>query len=151
MFQIFHDSNGNSISLTSTHLIKLDERGGYVSAGSIKLGDMLRIYSKKEATFVNFEVKRIEFEMKMGFTAPLTQEGTILVNGVDASCYAQVNSHYLADLAMTPVKLWFKAKQFLFSRIIMTNENNENNVVDIDSYSIVLYKVASIFFNSYLI
>ena len=40
-----------------------------------------------------------------GTYVPLTMEGTILVDGVLASCYASFD-HHLAHIAMTPIR-WF--------------------------------------------
>ena len=41
-----------------------------------------------------------------GAYTPLTKEGTIMVDGVLASCYVHAHGHDLAHMAMTPVK-WF--------------------------------------------
>lgn len=126
---------------------------GYVNAASVKLDDRLRVYSREEEKFVEFKVGKIEFEMKTGFVAPLTHEGTILVNDIDSSCYAEVNDHYMADLAMTPVKMWFRLKKTW--RNYFKEEEEENMEVrsmnvDVSAYSSVLHKVASLFFASYL-
>ena len=40
-----------------------------------------------------------------GAYVPLTMEGTVLVDGVLASCYASFD-HHLAHIAMTPIR-WF--------------------------------------------
>lgn len=146
MFQIFSDSNGRSISLTSTHLLNVLERG-YVSAGSIHVGERLRVYSAERHAFDELKVERIEFDMKTGFSAPLTQAGTILVNGVDSSCYAQVNSHFLADLSMAPLKIWSRLRKLLS----INNNNNNRHHVEVGAYSSALYRLASLFFSSYLI
>ena len=41
-----------------------------------------------------------------GAYTPLTNEGTIIVDGALASCYAHSPGHDLAHIAMTPVR-WF--------------------------------------------
>lgn len=122
---------------------------GYVNAASIKLNDLLRVYSQEEKKMTEFKVIKIEFDVKTGFVAPLTQEGTILVNNIDSSCYAEVKDHYMADLAMTPIKLWFRLKKFL-SQHFENNISTTNTNIDVSAYSSVLYKVASLFFASYL-
>lgn len=154
MFQVISDSRiGRSISLTSSHLIMSLDRG-YVNAGSIKLNDRLRVYSR-DGELIEMRVDKIEWDVRTGFVAPLTSSGTLLVNDVDASCYAEVNDHYLADLAMTPVKIWFRIKNSLSSLWSFSSSSSFQtsipNDVDINTYSNVLYKVASLFFASYLV
>lgn len=155
MFQIIHDSNGNSISLTGTHLINVVGKG-YVKAASISIGDRLRIYSDQDREFKEFKVAKIDFDFKSGFTAPLTQSGTILVNNIDSSCYAEVSSHFLADLSMTPVKIWYRLSK-LWTTYFQENNyhrysaHNIDSDVEVSSYSTALYKLASLFFSSYLL
>ncbi len=145
MFQIIYDSMNNSISLTNSHLIFVKDQG-YINAGKIKIGDTLRIYSNKNLKFKDFQVKRISFDIKKGFIAPLTNQGTLLVNQIDTSCYAEVNNHNLADIAMTPVKVWYKLSKLLGS----SSSNKENEEVKVDLYSSYLYKIASKFFPNYI-
>lgn len=120
MFQVFYDLNENQISLTGSHLIYVLEKG-YVKANHVRIGDKLRIYSEKENIFKEFKVKRIDYQIKEGFIAPLTNHGTILVNGIDSSCYADINSHHLADFAMLPFRLWYK-----ISKMLNLKNKNEN-------------------------
>ena len=140
MFQSMYDSNDNYISLTGEHLINVKGRG-YIKAKNIKIGDKLRVYAEEDKNFYDFEVKKILHEMKLGFVAPLTYKGTILVNQIDTSCYAQINDHDLADLAMTPVKLWYKIRKFFGLNKARSIQNNEN--VEISFYSSLLYKITS--------
>lgn len=152
MFQVISDSRiGRSISLTSSHLIMSLDRG-YVNAGSIKLNERLRVYSR-DSELIEMRVDKIEWDVRTGFVAPLTSSGTLLVNDVDASCYAEVNDHYLADMAMTPVKWWFRLKKS-FSSFPSSSSSLQTSIpndVDVNTYSNVLYKVASLFFASYLV
>jgi hypothetical protein len=84
-------------------------------------------------------VKKINFDVKIGFIAPLTNHGTLMVNNFDTSCYAETNSHYLADLAMTPAKLWYNINKAIGKN---TKQQQQQNV-DIDMYSNFLLKIAS--------
>lgn len=112
MFQIIGDkSNENLISLSNSHLINI-KNVGYVNAAKVKLGDVLRVYSTRTEKFEELTVESIRFEIKKGFVAPLTNEGTILVNGFDASCYAVVNNQNLANLVMLPLKLWYAVSKY---------------------------------------
>ena len=132
MFQTFHDSQGRQISLTSSHLIYVKEKG-FVKAKHVIVGDSLQIFSLKLNRLTDFIVSRVSFELKTGFIAPLTNQGTLLVNGVHASCYAEINSHYLADVAMTPLKLWY----------MMLGQNHFQEEKTINSFADALYKISS--------
>ena len=133
MFLILSDSKNNSISLSSSHLLFTKE-AGYVNAVKVKLGDTLRHYSVDKQEFVDLKVTSIRFELKRGYTAPLTNEGTILVNNIDASCYAEINSHTLADWSMFPMKLWYKLTKYFGGKYHVADN------VDTDIYTDLLYK-----------
>ncbi len=65
---------------------------------------------------------------------------SLLVNNIHASCYAEINSHLVADWAVTPIKYWYKIrKYFLLSTPKSYLNTNENNV-DISLFSNLLYK-----------
>ena len=49
-------------------------------------------------------VVHVEPAREKGIWAPLTMEGTLLVDGLLASCYASF-SHALSDMALAPVKM----------------------------------------------
>ena len=131
MFQTLHDSAGHQISLTSSHLIYVKEKG-YVKSSSGNVGDSLQIFSATLDRLVDFKVSRVNYELKRGYIAPLTNQGTLLVNGVLASCYAEINSHYLADVAMTPLKLWHQIAGLIGTGHPI-NQNLQSH--DINSYA----------------
>ncbi len=136
MFQVITDTlNTTSISLSPSHLIHVNN-AGYVQARKLKLGDRLTLHSDRGLQQV--VVGSIRFEIQTGFTAPLTSAGTLLVNGVDASCFAVVNSHRLANLGMMPVKVWYYVSKYIFGGPGQLETN-----VDIDFYSVGLFRVVS--------
>jgi hypothetical protein len=53
-------------------------------------------------------VQRVEKVQLKGVYAPLTQAGTIVVDGVGASCYACTRSHKAAHAAMTPMRSMYR-------------------------------------------
>jgi hypothetical protein len=144
MFQIIHDSSGNFISLTSSHLVYVIDKG-YVNAARIKIKDKLRIYSKETDNLIDFTVEKISFDLKKGFIAPLTFQGNILVNNIHASCYAEINSHSTADWAMMPVKLWYKISKYF------RDQSEESNIVEISQFSYFMYNLVSNYLPSLLI
>ena len=83
---------------------------GYIKASTVKVGDVMRVYSADK--LIDAEIIEIEIEIKQGYTAPLTESGTILVNDIHSSCYAEINSHWIADLAMKPIKVWYKLSKY---------------------------------------
>ena len=114
-YTIIRTSNHHQIVLTSAHLIyKINYSGKLranditlpkspVFASTIKSGDLIFVatasgYLKPERVWSN-TVK----EMK-GTYAPLTKEGTIIINDVAASCYAVINDHHFAHLTFGPLR-----------------------------------------------
>jgi hypothetical protein len=148
MFQEFYDKNQNHVSLTSSHLIYVQNKG-YIKAANVQIGDKLRVFlNGKRREFVDFEVKRIDFQLKDGYVAPLTRDGTLLVNQVDTSCYAEVNDHYAADWAMTPLKVWYSLSKY-FKPPQTDHARIQNKAIS--PYSMFLHKIATNLFPSYLI
>ena len=143
MFQSIHDSSGNYISLTSSHLVYVLNKG-YVNAARIKIKDKLRIYSNEINNLIDFTVEKISFDLKKGFIAPLTFQGNLLVNNIHASCYAEINSHSIADWAMMPIKLWYKiSKNF-------KGISEETSSVEISQFSHFMYNLVSSYLPSLL-
>ena len=99
---------------------------GYVHARSIELNDELNILLKSNQSSFFSKVTRINLIIENGLTAPLTESGTIIVNGIHASCYAVCDSHSHAHIAMKPLVYWYKLRQF-FS----TFELNSNPIHDL--------------------
>jgi hypothetical protein len=151
MFQEFYDKNQNHVSLSSSHLIYVQGKG-YIKAAHVQIGDKLRVFGAKQSRFVDFEVKRIDFQVKVGYVAPLTREGTLLVNQVDTSCFAEVNDHNIANWAMTPLKVWYSISKYLTLSSQQPHANHfETENREISAYSLFLHKIATNLFPSYLV
>ena len=85
------DTN-NIVELTKDHLIKVEN--SYVHAKHVVVGSHLS----------SGQVIKIIGE-KSFVVSPLTRSGTILVNNVILSCYANVFSHNIANFALVPLRI----------------------------------------------
>ena len=61
----------------------------------------------EEGALIEDRVSNVTDVIKQGYMAPLTEEGTLIVNGVAASCYATINSHAVAHAVMAPMRWWY--------------------------------------------
>ena len=93
--------------LTGNHLIfrtsMPDGSLESVFADQIEEGD--KLISWKGSKMTEETVVRVEPTSEKGIWAPLTMEGTLIVDGLLASCYASF-SHDVSDLALAPVKMF---------------------------------------------
>ena len=110
-------TNTSSIVLTGNHLIfrtsVADGALESVFADQIEEGD--KLVSWKGSKMTEEAVVAVEPAVEKGTWAPLTMEGTLLVDGLLASCYASF-SHDLVDLALAPVKM--------FPRMLLDDEES---------------------------
>ena len=121
--------------MTESHLININQKG-FIKAADVQIGDEMIAHNSQ-----NVKVVKIETEVKEGFTAPLTQEGTILVNDILVSCYAEVNSHWLAHMVMKPVNVWYQISKYIgFSETV--------NRDGLHSYAAFLYDLSATFLPS---
>lgn len=88
------------------------ERGAAVLAGRVEVGDFLLVRTgagEDEAVRLE-EVVDVQQVVGSGVFAPLTAEGTVVVDGVVASCYAVVDSQAIAHWAFLPVRIYANLK-----------------------------------------
>jgi hypothetical protein len=105
MFKQVTTTTGRQLSLTSSHLLPTDIYG-YVMAKNIHIG--VNIYVMNEnGVLISESVSNVTDVVKQGYVAPLTEEGTLIVNNVAASCYATINSHYVAHSVLAPMRWWY--------------------------------------------
>ena len=101
------NSNQNwthSIEISSKHLIFKYGILNPVFASEIQLGDDLQLVDQFQ--IIPGKVIKIDEIVSQGFSAPLTRSGTIVVNNLVSSNYAEVRHHHLAHLAMQPYRWW---------------------------------------------
>ena len=105
-FYKLETSGGNVIVLSPQHLIFRKENStspiSAVFASEMKLENLLYISNGSAATYK--AVTRISMVTEIGIYAPLTTQGTLLVDGVLVSCYATWPSHDAAHFAMAPLR-----------------------------------------------
>lgn len=115
-------SSGKTLQVTPSHLIvavknsdksalrtenDVDERQSQLEtifASQIEIGDtLLTIEGEKKSID---RVVNVTNARHLGVYAPLTVEGTIVVNDVVTSCYAVIKSHNLAHIVYGPLRLY---------------------------------------------
>ena len=97
-------TNENVITLTPRHLILSKVKSAkdfeFLQAADVKAGDLIKLFNHSVKGLENVEIIKVEeIELKnSGVYAPLTENGIIIVDNVQASCFALVKSHKLAQL-----------------------------------------------------
>lgn len=88
-------TGGQTITLSSYHLIFISKSESVFSK-DVKIGQNIYIYDSENHKFYVSAVTNITTATKIGAFAPLTAEGTIVVDDVYASCYALFPSHTIS-------------------------------------------------------
>lgn len=116
LFYTLHTRAGPRLSLTAAHLLFVAEgncsEGAEPAAGALKTvyasharaGQCLLV-SRGHGQARLSQITRVTSRGARGAFAPLTQQGTLVVDGVAASCYAVVEQHSLAHWAFSPLRL----------------------------------------------
>uniref|UniRef100_H2MNC7 Hedgehog protein n=1 Tax=Oryzias latipes TaxID=8090 RepID=H2MNC7_ORYLA len=111
-FYIIGTDAGFNISLTAAHLIFTadcaDAHLRTVFASQVQPGQCVYTSSEESEPHVRISVVTfVEEQRSTGLYAPLTQHGSIVVNGVLSSCYAAVDSHELSHWAFAPLRFLY--------------------------------------------
>ncbi|TRY69193.1 hypothetical protein TCAL_06825 [Tigriopus californicus] len=118
--QIETDS-GHTLSITPKHLIfvpehnhinDVEQSGSSIvaqMAKEVQIGqDILIQHNAKQ--FRSAKVVQINVVIEKGLYAPLTEEGTVIVNDILASSYSHVHSHSLAHASFLPMRLFYNLR-----------------------------------------
>ena len=135
------------LQLSATHLVAIPG-GEFRFAKMLSREDNIITYDFTLQKQVEDKIKSILIEPIEGYAAPLTNEGTILVNDVLASCYAVIDSHTIAHSVMAPVRLWNKVNG-LISDFLGENNSSSSQMLSQDGthwYPELLYSMT----NNYL-
>ena len=105
MFLKLKTYSNKSLSVSGSHLMPLSN-GDYKFAKKLLSNDEIITFDFEKNKTIVEKIQSILIEPVVGYIAPLTMSGTILVNDMLASCYAVIDSHALAHAAMAPVRWW---------------------------------------------
>lgn len=118
MCTMIETEDGTILTLTHSHLIYRLRHGNYsqyqkledvipVYASEIEVNDYVFTLSKEHYQMQSSKVVKVTNVKKTGAYAPLTLEGTIIVNGVLTSCYAVIDNHHLAHTFLAPIRFLY--------------------------------------------
>lgn len=146
--------NGQAITATPSHLIYTWQTNNdnamqtntptadFRFAELVRVGDFVLVHVNE--TLEPRRVTRITVELHRGVYAPLTYDGTIVVNSIAASCYALVEKHSLAHSSFMPMRSLHRIEEMLG----MTNDIDAELPRGIHWYASVLNKFKDIFLPS---
>lgn len=119
---------GKSITATPTHLVLRWEKpersqiryANPVYAKRVRVNDTLLTVINGDRGQLRLRAERVvavSRTEKIGLYAPLTVDGTVVVDDVVASCYAVIDSQWLAHLAFLPVRALAAVRTSLYSLV----------------------------------
>ena len=122
-YVMIETEDGGAVTLTRSHLIhranymyantsqnqKQPENTLPVFASKLKLNDYIFTRSTQHNEMRPSKVVKITNTKKTGTYAPLTLDGTIIVDGALASCYAMIDDHRLAHTALAPMRFLYRS------------------------------------------
>lgn len=117
MFYVIESDSGQKLTLTAAHLLFVDHNSSMtaVFASHVRTGQRVFVLDSTRQRLEAVRVKRIYTEEHEGSYAPVTMQGTVVVDHVLTSCYAVIQDHELAHWAMAPVRLAHRLSSWLWS------------------------------------
>lgn len=119
LFYTLFMSDERTITLTDKHLIYTSASNhttlhSFVAryADSVKIGQYVLIAENLDVIKPS-KVIDIKIDTQKGVFAPLTAEGSIVVNDVVASCYGVINSEFIAHAVFAPTRLLHTISQHI--------------------------------------
>ncbi|XP_006001335.1 sonic hedgehog protein [Latimeria chalumnae] len=137
------------ITLTAAHLLFVAQNSSdnlspfkATFASEIKPGQIIFVAHGDDTHLMAATVERVVLEEDTGAYAPLTNQGTILINRVWASCYAVIEQHKWAHWAFAPVRMGYVISSLFFPKdILKYNGTFQENGVH--WYSKTLYQIGT--------
>ena len=103
---------GTSLEVTPSHLLHVAESrtthpsmAATIFAQHLQIGQYLYM-AEKNKTLTPTRISAVEVHTDVGYYAPLTKHGTIVINDVVASCYALIDSPTIAQWSFLPVRMY---------------------------------------------
>jgi hypothetical protein len=93
---------GVDLTMSKYHLLALSS-STFIFSKDIRPGQNVTVYNPDEKRFHPSQVISVEYVTKTGLHAPLSMEGTLVVNDVYVSCYANFPIHWISH---TTFSLW---------------------------------------------
>ena len=105
----------STLEITPSHLLLMRRRGDesnlprYLRASRLRPGDhIFSIERQFNGTMKPVQVIQVEHHVRRTDAfAPVTAEGTLIVDGIHVSCYANYEYHSLIHLVLLPYRLWY--------------------------------------------
>ena len=131
-FLSLETEDGHRLALTAHHLVflaphcRLDSSEYQARfASRAKTGDCVLVHTA-EGRVRPSRIISVAVEESMGVYAPLTEAGTLFVDGVLASNYALLEHHRLAHWAFGPLRLLSSFKQLLWGETTKEQQTTES-------------------------
>jgi hedgehog protein len=137
-------ASGRNLTVTPSHLLMVASntsdtyRVQAVFADRVRPGDRILVQNRMEPE-IDIVIST-EAILKKGVYAPLTTEGTIVVDGIVASCYAVVDSQWIAQWSYVPFRIYASFMR-LFSENV-TARSVSQRPVGVHWYANILYAIA---------
>lgn len=154
LFYVIETDAGQKIVLTAAHLLFVahnstdtGERRSAIFASEVQPGQKVFVSDNERSRLEPVTVKRIYTEEHEGSFAPVTMQGTVVVDQVLASCYAVIEDHDLAHWALAPVRLAHWVSSLLFSSQPQVSAQNDG----VHWYSKILYQLGTWLLDSHSI
>lgn len=153
LFHVIETDSGQKITLTAAHLLFVGrnatagERMSAVFASQVRSGQKVFVFDAERSRLEPVTVRRIYTREHEGSFAPVTAQGTVVVDQVLASCYAVIEDHDLAHWALAPVRLAHWVSSLLFRSQRGASAQSDG----VHWYSKMLYQVGSWLLDSHSI
>lgn len=153
LFYVIETDSGQKITLTAAHLLFVghnstdEERMSAIFASQVRRGQKVFVFDAERSRLEPVTVKRIYTQEQVGSFAPVTVQGTVVVDQVLASCYAVIEDHVLAHWALAPVRLAHWVSSLLFSSQNQLSAQSDG----VHWYSKILYQLGTWLLDSHSI